>query len=287
MRASRTFFLTAQTALALIIVPTNAHAEPVPGPTDGVQPLERAHAHNDYEHQRPLFDALSHGFRSVEADVWLVNGELCIGHDAPDCSRTLESLYLEPLAEIAGANGGEIYDESTEPLRLYVDVKDGGQAVWDVLADQLNDRPQLVSSWANDRETTRAVEVVVSGQLANQTFDDPVRWASGDGRIVTPPPAGATSADLVVLSDNWTRLFTWQGVGRMPEDERQKLHELVDRAHAGGYEVRFWATPDTEPGAREAVWRELVDADVDQINTDHLTALEEFLKTHDPAEQNS
>jgi hypothetical protein len=31
-------------------VPISAHAEPVAGPTDGVQPLERAHAHNDYEH---------------------------------------------------------------------------------------------------------------------------------------------------------------------------------------------------------------------------------------------
>ena len=36
----------------------------------GTQPLERAHAHNDYEHARPLLDALSHGFTSVEADVW-------------------------------------------------------------------------------------------------------------------------------------------------------------------------------------------------------------------------
>ncbi|MBA8823840.1 endonuclease/exonuclease/phosphatase family metal-dependent hydrolase [Saccharopolyspora lacisalsi] len=27
-----------------------------------VPPLERAHAHNDYEHRRPLFDALHHGF---------------------------------------------------------------------------------------------------------------------------------------------------------------------------------------------------------------------------------
>ena len=276
-------FLPALTTLAFA-APVAAHATPVAF-TDGVQPLERAHAHNDYEHERPLFDALSHGFRSVEADVWLVDGELCIGHDTPDCSRTLESLYLKPLAEIARANGGEIYDNSTEPLRLYVDVKDGGQAVWDVLADQLDDRPQLITSWVGDREITRAVEVVVSGQLANQTFDDPVRWAAGDGRIVTPPPADATSADLVVLSDNWTRLFTWQGVGPMPEDQRQKLHDLVDQAHAEGFEVRFWATPDTDPRAREAVWRELVDADVDQINTDHLPELEEFLKSHDPTEQ--
>lgn len=267
-------------------MPTAAHAQPAAS-TDGVQPLERAHAHNDYEHDRPLFDALSHGFRSVEADVWLVDGELCIGHDAPDCSRTLESLYLKPLAEIARSNGGEIYDGSTEPLRLYVDVKDGGREVWDVLADQLDDRPQLVTSWVGDREVTRAVEVVVSGQLANQTFEDHVRLAAGDGRIVAPPPADATSADLVVLSDNWTRLFSWQGVGPMPEDQRQKLHDLVDQAHSDGYEVRFWATPDTEPSTREAVWRELVDADVDQINTDHLPELEAFLKTYDPTERTS
>jgi hypothetical protein len=48
---------------------------------DSVVPLARAHAHNDFQHERPLFDALAHGFTSVEADVWLVNGELLIGHE--------------------------------------------------------------------------------------------------------------------------------------------------------------------------------------------------------------
>ncbi|HEY3789313.1 MAG TPA: hypothetical protein VGL71_10685, partial [Urbifossiella sp.] len=34
-------------------------------------PLRHAHAHNDYEHKRPLLDALEQGFCSVEADIWL------------------------------------------------------------------------------------------------------------------------------------------------------------------------------------------------------------------------
>ncbi|HEY3560402.1 MAG TPA: glycerophosphodiester phosphodiesterase family protein, partial [Kribbella sp.] len=38
--------------------------------------LPSAHAHNDYDHRRPLQDALDRGFNSVEADVWLVDGEL-------------------------------------------------------------------------------------------------------------------------------------------------------------------------------------------------------------------
>src|SRR6478672_5812077 len=37
-----------------------------------VVPLANAHAHNDYEHARPLYDALDQGFTSVEADVYTV-----------------------------------------------------------------------------------------------------------------------------------------------------------------------------------------------------------------------
>src|SRR5882672_7559979 len=61
--------------------------------------LPHAHAHNDYEHTRPLLDALERGFCSVEADVWLVNGQLLVAHDLKDgkAERTLRALYLDPL----------------------------------------------------------------------------------------------------------------------------------------------------------------------------------------------
>ncbi len=36
--------------------------------------LPQAHAYHDYHHARPLLDALAHGFCSVEADVFLVDG---------------------------------------------------------------------------------------------------------------------------------------------------------------------------------------------------------------------
>jgi hypothetical protein len=44
-------------------------------------PLTSAHAHNDYEHSRPLLDALDNGFCSVEADIWLTNGVDIVGTD--------------------------------------------------------------------------------------------------------------------------------------------------------------------------------------------------------------
>lgn len=44
--------------------------------THSPKPLIQAHSHNDYEHARPLFDALDLGFCNVEADIYLVDGKL-------------------------------------------------------------------------------------------------------------------------------------------------------------------------------------------------------------------
>ncbi len=84
-----------------------------------VVPLLRAHAHNDYEHERPLLDALDHGFTSVEADVWLVDGELLVAHDRENVrrERTLRSLYLRPLTRRIESHGGSVYSVET-PFQL-------------------------------------------------------------------------------------------------------------------------------------------------------------------------
>src|SRR5712671_1976451 len=87
-------------------------------------PLVRAHAHNDYEHRRPLFDALDHGFCSIEADVWLIGGQLLVAHDRKNAQpqRTLQTLYLEPLRERIAKNGGRVYRDGPSVI-LLIDVK--------------------------------------------------------------------------------------------------------------------------------------------------------------------
>jgi hypothetical protein len=49
-----------------------------------------------------LYTALSLGVVSVEADVWLVNGTLYIGHELQGLTpnRTFDGLYIEPLVSI-------------------------------------------------------------------------------------------------------------------------------------------------------------------------------------------
>jgi len=71
-----------------------------------------AYAHNDYENARPLIDALRLGFSGVEADVFLVDGVLRVGHDRQQAQRgkTLETLYLIPLREIISRCGRLTHD---------------------------------------------------------------------------------------------------------------------------------------------------------------------------------
>jgi hypothetical protein len=60
------------------------------------------HSHNDYWRPVPFFSALSIGCVSVEADVWLVNKTLYIGHErsALTSARILDSLYIQPLLDV-------------------------------------------------------------------------------------------------------------------------------------------------------------------------------------------
>ncbi len=71
------------------------------GCADNAAPLVHGHAHNDYQHARPLVEALECGFCSIEADIHLVDGKLLVAHDKEDvrANRTLESLYLDPLRQ--------------------------------------------------------------------------------------------------------------------------------------------------------------------------------------------
>lgn len=96
------------------------------GPASAQDVLIGAHAHNVYEHDRPLLDALDHGFHSIEVDVYLVDEELLVAHDRDDIlpSRTLESLYLEPLRELIRRRDGSVYGEGT-PLLILREVRCG------------------------------------------------------------------------------------------------------------------------------------------------------------------
>ncbi|WP_225635031.1 phosphatidylinositol-specific phospholipase C/glycerophosphodiester phosphodiesterase family protein [Streptomyces solaniscabiei] len=246
----------------------------------GPRPLWRAHAHNDYEHPRPLLDALDHRFGSVEADIYLVGDQLLVAHDPEDLdpARTLESLYLDPLAARVRAHHGRVYRGERRSLQLLVDIKTEGAATYLELDRHLRRYQHLFTTWAHGRVHPGAVTVVVSGDRAARVpmAAQSTRRAFYDGRL-TDLGTSAPASFVPLISDNWTLTFTWQGVGAFPEAERSKLRDIVGAAHGRGQRVRFWATPDLPGAARDAVWGELLAAGVDHLNTDDLPGLEAFL----------
>jgi hypothetical protein len=82
---------------------------------------------------------------------------------------------------------------------------------------------------------------------------------------------------MPLISDRWTKFFSWRGKDDMPKEERSQLKLYVQQAHEKGQLVRFWATPDKPGLEREAVWTELIEAGVDLLNTDDLAGLQNFI----------
>ncbi|MEW2264690.1 phosphatidylinositol-specific phospholipase C/glycerophosphodiester phosphodiesterase family protein [Streptomyces sp. NPDC047853] len=246
----------------------------------GPRPLWRAHAHNDYLHTRPLLDALDHRFGSVEADIHLVDGQLLVAHDPEDLDpgRTLESLYLDPLAARVRAHHGRVHRGDRRALQLLIDIKTEGASTYRELDRRLRRYRHLFTSYAHGRVFPGAVTAVISGDRAARAPMEAqsTRRAFYDGRL-TDLGTSAPASFAPLISDNWTVHFTWRGVGAFPAAERRRLRDIVGAAHARGQRVRFWATPDLAGPARDAVWTELLAAGVDHLNTDDLAGLEAFL----------
>ena len=237
-----------------------------------------AHAHNDYLHERPLFDALENGFRSMEADVYTVGDSLYVAHDRKDIKpgRTLRALYLEPLMEYFSEDRLSIYD-STSPLILLIDIKDHGLTTYKLLDHILNDFRKILCQVSPEGYVQGSARVVVSGNRPIEyMMKQTQRSAFVDGRMKDLSEAYSYLL-MPLISDRWTKYFSWRGQGDMPEKERRQLRLYVQQAHENGQLIRFWATPDKPGKEREAVWIELVEAGVDLINTDDLTGLRSFL----------
>ena len=247
----------------------------------GPKPLINAHAHNDYEHDRPLFDALDHGFTSVEADIHLVDGDLLVAHDSDEIKpdRTLRSLYLEPLKQRITQNSGRVYPNGPQ-FTLFIDIKTQSVATYKVLSKMLAEYKNIITSFDSNGRNDKAIIVYVSGNRPRALMEsETLRYAAYDGRL--SDLHSDTPATLIpIISDRWPSHFSYRGSGPIPDEQKQKLKTIVETAHKKGRIVRFWATPDSPSPERQNLWRELLACGIDLLNTDDLPGLQQFLLQH-------
>ena len=169
-----------------------------------------------------------------------------------------------------------------QQVTLLIDFKSDADSTYQVLRTVLQKYQDILTKFGPNGRQDGPVIVIISG---NRPFDlmqqEKSRFAGIDGRLENL--GTEKSADFMpLISNNWEDVFTWTGEGSFPIAESQKLKNIVSTAHAHGQQVRFWATRDDSSSASEQVWKELLLAQVDMINTDNLTGLQQFLLKHQP-----
>ena len=237
-----------------------------------------AHAHNDYEHERPLFDALSYNFKSIEADVFSVGDSLFVAHDFEDIKkgRTLQKLYLNPLKKRIEKNNGSVYGNGEEII-LLIDIKDDGLKTYQILDRILKNYESILTIFENGEKKTGNVMVVISGNRPFEFMESQkIRYAGFDGRLENLD-SNISPTLMPLVSDNWRKYFSWDGTGEMPLDQQKTLNAYSMKAKNQGYILRFWGTPNLTRSQRAAVWGELKEAEVGLTGADNLKELQHFL----------
>jgi len=240
-------------------------------------PLPQAHAHNDYEHSRPLFDALEQGFVYIEADVYLIDGELYVSHLYPlvlSQEKTLVHSYLAPLAELVRRNGGSVFSTpDAPPLQLMVDIKSDANETYAALKKHMEPYQHLLTSFENGVKNERAVTVFLSGNRpVEQVLSEEKTFMCLDGRI-EDLGRGIPPDLMPVVSERFSNIFGWEILGQQrTENQWLTLKRLACLTHSEGKKLRLWASPETE-----SVWEEMLNAGCDIINSDELHRLRQFL----------
>jgi alkaline phosphatase len=228
--------------------------------------IANTHSHNDYEQSVPFWAAYDAGFTSIEADIFLRDGRLLVGHDTNEikAGRTLEQYYLEPLILGLKQHHGHPYADTTRSLQMLIDLKTDSIYTLDTLVSLLQRYPLLTKN--------HQINWAITGNRPS-----PSRWTgypsfiSFDGVLSRDYDSAALSR-VIMLSDDLKEYSQWNGKSNIPAADLGRLQEAVAKAHRLHKPVRFWDAPDFINA-----WTQLMKLGVDYINTDHISALADFL----------
>jgi hypothetical protein len=234
------------------------------------------HSHNDYYQPQPLFSALENGMVSIEADIFLRNGKLLVGHSEDELieKNTLVNMYLKPLHDI-------IVNETVNinQVILLIDIKDNGEATYGALKEAIMPFKEMLTQFRNGKIEKRTVTIIISGARPKKTVcAESQRYVFIDGRFLDDDLA-APSTCIPLISDDWKKYFKWDGEGEMPESEHEKLKEMVKLCHKKNKMVRFWGIPEQHEN-NQKIWEVLHSAKVNLIGSDCPICLKTFFDNY-------
>ena len=173
---------------------------------------------------------------------------------------TFEALYVEPIVTLFARNGGRAFRDSDQTLQLMVELKSETDPTLRAVAALLGRWPEVFDPEVNPA----AVRVAVTGRVpAPEAFDRYPRFLGFDGAW----DADYTPEQLeriALISTNFRDFSQWNGKGTIIPAEKERLEQVIDRAHEQGKPVRFWNAPEGT-----TVYYTFYDMGIDYINTDN------------------
>ena len=234
------------------------------------------------------------GCTSIEADVWLINGTLYVGHEsgALNAARTFDALYIQPLLSIlaaenpttsfvSGTKNGVFDTDSSQTLLLFVDLKTEGSTTWPAVIQALG--PLREGGWMtrveNGSVTQGPITVVGTGNTPlsqvqgvdprDYFYDTPLAQLNGTFANITADVSPVASTDFAAVFGNV------RGT-ELNESQLETLRGQIATAHGRGIGVRYWDQPGWPISARNGIWRQLWSEGVDLINADDVVAAAGF-----------
>ena len=228
--------------------------------------VANTHSHNDYEQAIPFWLAWQAGFGSIEADIWLQEGRILVGHNREEirAGRTLEEYYVKPLLSCLEKNHGYPYGDTARRLQMLIDIKADSVAALAALVALLDKYPAL--------ERCSSIKWVISGNRpAPALYASYPPFIAFDGILGYSYSPEALSK-IVMMSDDLRHFTLWNGRTELPEADKKLIVAAIRNAHDMHLPVRFWDAPDTP-----AAWKQLIELRADYINTDHIRELATYL----------
>ncbi|KAJ5104749.1 hypothetical protein NUU61_002096 [Penicillium alfredii] len=255
---------------------------------------------DDYWRDEPFYTGLAKGCMSTEADVWLYNDTLYVGHheSALTEDRTLESLYIKPILDILARQNPDspfitlptkngVWDTDPEQtLYFFIDVKTSGHETFEAVIkalEPLREKGYLTSVTNGKTVTNGPVTIIATGEtpleMVTQVPDRDYFFDAPLGELTDKRYADITAAVSPIASTDFEK-----AVGKVKPDtspvltdaQLKSLQSQIAAANERGIGARYWNTPSFPVRKRNLIWRALLQEGVMLLNADDLDAVNAF-----------
>ena len=225
----------------------------------------------------------------MEADVFLINGSLYIGHEqsALTEARTLKSLYIDPILNVlqrenpttrfvtSPTRNGVFDTSSGQTLYLFIDLKTNGTTTWPAVVQALQPLrdAKYLTTWNGTAITPGPVTVIGTGNtplnliapLSQRDY-----FFDANLALLNSSQANITSSISPIASTQFSRYIGEIEGTALNDTQLATLRSHLRVAASKGIVGRYWDTPAFPISTRNSVWKTLIEEGVGLLNADDL-----------------